>query len=292
MKSSILKNTNTLILLLPWLITLIVFWLYPLGFAVFMSFTKYQTLTNSFQYIGFENYLNIFKDEIFWKALFNTSFFTLGTVPVTTLSSLILASILNSKVVKFKELFRASYFLPSVTSLVVISLIFTNLYTKDGYVNSLLIMLGLAPSDLGFLQNPSTSLLAIMFMDVWISIGYYVVLFLAGMQTIPQDLYDAAKLSGASPVQQFFRVTIPMLRPTLLFVIVINTIKSFQIFVEIFVMTKGGPLNSTMTLVYQVYINAFEKTDTMGYASALALLVFLFLIVFSLLQMKLLRWNR
>jgi len=257
-----------------------------------MSFTKYQTLTNSFQYIGFENYLNIFKDEIFWKALFNTSFFTLGTVPVTTLSSLILASILNSKVVKFKELFRASYFLPSVTSLVVISLIFTNLYTKDGYVNSLLIMLGLAPSDLGFLQNPSTSLLAIMFMDVWISIGYYVVLFLAGMQTIPQDLYDAAKLSGASPVQQFFRVTIPMLRPTLLFVIVINTIKSFQIFVEIFVMTKGGPLNSTMTLVYQVYINAFEKTDTMGYASALALLVFLFLIVFSLLQMKLLRWNR
>ncbi len=292
MKSNTLKNTNTLILLLPWLITLIVFWLYPLGFAVFMSFTKYQTLTNSFQYIGFENYFNIFKDEIFWKALFNTSFFTLGTVPVTTLSSLILASILNSKVVKFKELFRASYFLPSVTSLVVISLIFTNLYAKDGYVNSLFIMLGISPSDLGFLQNPSTSLLAIMFMDVWISIGYYVVLFLAGMQTIPQDLYDAAKLSGASPFQQFFRVTIPMLRPTLLFVIVINTIKSFQIFVEIFIMTKGGPLNSTMTLVYQVYINAFEKTDTMGYASALALLVFLFLIVFSLLQMKLLRWNR
>ncbi len=292
MKSSILKNTNTLILLLPWLITLIVFWLYPLGFAIFMSFTKYQTLTNSFQYIGFENYLNIFKDEIFWKALFNTSFFTLGTVPVTTLSALILASILNSKVVKFKELFRASYFLPSVTSLVVISLIFTNLYAKDGYVNSLLIILGIPPSDLGFLQNPTTSLLAIMFMDVWISIGYYVVLFLAGMQTIPQDLYDAAKLSGASPIQQFFRVTIPMLRPTLLFVIVINTIKSFQIFVEIFIMTKGGPLNSTMTLVYQVYTNAFEKTDTMGYASALALLVFLFLIVFSLLQMKLLRWNR
>jgi len=292
MKSNIFKNTNTLILLLPWLITLIVFWLYPLGFAVFMSFTKYQTLTNSFQYIGFENYISIFKDEIFWKALFNTTFFTLGTVPVTTLSALILASILNSKLVKYKEILRASYFLPSVTSLVVISLIFTNLYAKDGYVNTLFILLGFPPSDFGFLQNPSTALLAIMFMDVWISIGYYVVLFLAGMQTIPQDLYDAARLSGASPVQQFFRVTIQMLRPTLLFVIVINTIKSFQIFVEIFVMTKGGPLNSTMTLVYQVYINAFEKTDTMGYASALALLVFLLLIVFSLIQMKLLKWNR
>ncbi len=292
MKSNIFKNTNTLILLLPWLITLIVFWLYPLGFAVFMSFTKYQTLTNSFQYIGFENYISIFKDEIFWKALFNTTFFTLGTVPVTTLSALILASILNSKIVKYKEILRASYFLPSVTSLVVISLIFTNLYAKDGYVNTLFILLGFPPSDFGFLQNPSTALLAIMFMDVWISIGYYVVLFLAGMQTIPQDLYDAARLSGASPIQQFFRVTIQMLRPTLLFVIVINTIKSFQIFVEIFVMTKGGPLNSTMTLVYQVYINAFEKTDTMGYASALALLVFLLLIVFSLIQMKLLKWNR
>ena len=279
-------------MLLPWLITLTVFWIYPLGFAIFMSLTKYQTLTNSFQFIGFENYFNIFKDDIFWKALFNTSFFTFGTVPITTLSALILASILNSKFVKHKEIFRASYFLPSVSSLVVISLIFTNLYAKDGYVNALFAMLGLPQSELGFLQNPSSSLIAIMLMDIWISIGYYVVLFLAGLQTVPQDLYDAAKLNGASSYQQFVRITNQLIKPTLLFVIVINTIKSFQIFVEIYVMTKGGPLNSTMTLVYQVYVNAFEKTDGMGYASALALLIFLILIAFSLIQIKLLRWNK
>lgn len=292
MNNRIRKNTNTLILLLPWLITLTVFWIYPLGFAIFMSLTKYQTLTNSFQFIGFENYFNIFKDDIFWKALFNTSFFTFGTVPITTLSALILASILNSKFVKHKEIFRASYFLPSVSSLVVISLIFTNLYAKDGYVNALFAMLGLPQSELGFLQNPSSSLIAIMLMDIWISIGYYVVLFLAGLQTVPQDLYDAAKLNGASSYQQFVRITIHLIKPTLLFVVVINTIKSFQIFVEIYVMTKGGPLNSTMTLVYQVYVNAFEKTDGMGYASALALLIFLILIAFSLIQIKLLRWNK
>ena len=180
--------------------SLIVFWLYPLGFAVFMSFTKYQTLTNSFHFIGFENYISIFKDEIFWKALFNTTFFTLGTVPVTTLSSLILASILNSKIVKYKEIFRASYFLPSVTSLVVISLIFTNLYAKDGYVNTLFILLGFPPSDLGFLQNPSTALLAIMFMDVC---GIVIVV----PQECKQSRIMTSQTKRSCPVQQFFRVT-------------------------------------------------------------------------------------
>ena len=143
----------------------------------------------------------------------------------------------------------------------------------------------------GWLLEPGTALLSIMAMDVWISSGYYMVLFLAAMQTIPEDLYDAARLAGANAVQQFFRITLPMLRPTLLFVIVINTIKSFQIFIEIFVMTKGGPLHSTTTLVYLVFENAFERGDAMGYAAALAYIVFFILLIFSFLQMKLLGVN-
>jgi multiple sugar transport system permease protein len=291
MENRLKYNVNTLILLIPWIITFCLFWLYPLGYAAFLSMTQYSTLADSFRFIGFENYKNILNDAIFWKALANTAMFTFGTVPVTTGFALLLASIINSKYIKFKEFFRSSYFMPSVTSLVVISLIFTNLYSKDGYINNLLNLLNLPVSQRGFLLEPSTALLSVMAMDVWISTGYYMVLFLAGMQTISNDLYDSAKLAGATAWQQFWIITLPLLRPTLLFVIVINTIKSFQIFIEIFIMTKGGPLNSTTTLVYLVFVNAFEKFDMMGYASALAYIVFIILLIFSFLQIKILRYK-
>ena len=282
-------NIQTSTLLLPWLITFLVFWLYPLAYAAYLSFTEYHTLTGASNFIGFDNYSRIFQDDLFWQALLNTSIFTFGTVPFTTIFALILASILNSKLIKFKEFFRSSYFMPSVTSLVVIALIFTNLYSKDGYINNILQMLNLPFPERGWLLEPSTALLSIMAMDVWISVGYYMVLFLAGMQTIPQDLFDSAKLCGANAWQVFKRITLPVLRPTLLFVLVINTIKSFQIFVEIFVMTKGGPMNRTTTLVYLVFTNAFERVDMMGYASALAYIIFILLLIFSLVQMKLLK---
>lgn len=283
------SNTNTFILLLPWLICFGIFWLYPLFYAGYLSFTDYKSLTDEKFFVGLDNYIKMFGDRIFLKALTNTLIFTIGTVPLTCIGALILAAVINSKTVKFKEFFRASYFAPSVTSLVVVSLIFTNLYSKDGYINSLMSMLGTAGPDKGWLLEPSTSLLSIMAMDIWISIGYYMVLFLAGMQTIPSDLYDAAKLAGAGPWRRFKSITVPMLRSTLLFVIVINTIKSFQIFIEIYVMTKGGPLDSTTTIVYLIFSNAFEKTDMMGYAAAMAYLLFFMLIILSLVQAKLLK---
>lgn len=184
---------------------------------------------------------------------------------------------------------RSSYFLPSVTSLVVIALIFTNLYARDGYVNALCAMMGLPHPENGWLLTEGTALPAIMAMDVWISTGYYMVLFMAGMESIPKDLYESAELNGATKWQQFWKITLPMLRPTLLFVIVINSIKSFQIFVEVYVMTKGGPLGATSTLVYEVYHQAFEQSDMMGYASALAYVIFVILLVMSFLQMRLLK---
>ncbi len=280
---------NTFSLLLPWVITFLLFWLYPLIYSLYLSFTKYYTLTNEAEFIGFDNYTQLFSDPIFYKALSNTAFFTFGTVPFTVSISIFLAVILNSRIVRWKNFFRSAYFLPSVTSMVVIALIFTNLYTKDGYINMLFSMLGITHPENGWLLEPSTAMLSIMFMDVWISVGYYMVLFLAAMQTISEDLYESARLVGANAWQQFFRITLPLLKPTLLFVLVINTIKSFQIFIEIFVMTKGGPLNSTTTLVYLVFSNAFEKSDSMGYASALAYVIFIILLIFSFIQMKLLK---
>ncbi|MCX6153602.1 MAG: sugar ABC transporter permease [Candidatus Kapabacteria bacterium] len=283
------QNKQTIILILPWILTFLVFYLYPLIHALVLSFSKYSTLTNEIKFIGVSNYKYAFTDKIFWKALSNTAFFTFGTVPLTTAISLALAAVLNSKFIQYKNFFRAVYFLPSATSLVVISLIFINLFSKTGYLNFLALIVGLPVSQHGWLLEPNTSMISIMAMDVWMAVGYYMVLFLSGMQSIPNDLYDSARLSGASPLQQLFRITLPLLKPTLLLVLLINTIKSFQVFIEIFVMTKGGPLNSTNTLVYMIYENAFEKADMMGYASALAFILFVILMIFSILQIKFLR---
>jgi len=276
-------------LLAPWIVTLTVFWIYPLIHALVLSFSQYQTLTNEISFIGFDNYSRALADEGFWRALQNTFVFTIGTVPVTTIFALLLASAIRKRTPALAAFFRASYFLPSVTSLVVLALVFTNLYARDGYVNALCTIMGLPHPTEGWLLHPHTALGAIMAMDVWISTGYYMVLFIAGMEAIPKDLYEAAELAGATRWQQFWRITLPMLRSTLLFVIVINSIKSFQIFVEIYVMTKGGPLGSTSTLVYEVYKQAFEQSDMMGYASAVAYIIFVILLAVSFIQMRLLR---
>ncbi len=288
MKKNIL---NSYILLLPWILLLLIFWLYPIVFTGAMSFFKYNTLSGESHFIGLENYKNMFKDEIFWTALRNTFFFTIGTVPATTTLALILANLLNSKLVKHKSFFRSSFFLPAITSLVVISLIFTNLYAQDGYVNFILSSLGLPYPERGWLFDTNTSLPAIMLMDIWSSCGYYMIIILAAMQAVPQSLYDTAKLAGASPIYTLKKITIPMIKPTLVFVLIINIIKSFQVFIEIYIMTKGGPLSSTTTLVYTIFTNAFEKNNSMGYAAAIAYFLFLLLLIISFLQLKIMRKN-
>jgi multiple sugar transport system permease protein len=228
-------------------------------------------------------------DPLFWKALKNTAIFAFVTVPITTALALFFANLLNNKLVKFKSFFQSVFFVPSITSLVVISIVFVNLYSSDGYINNLLKFLHLPYPKLGWLQNEYTALPAIMMMDIWMSTGYYMILFLAAMQSIPKEYYEVAELYSASAWQKFWKVTFPSIRPMFLFVIVLNSIKSFQIFVEIYIMTKGGPLNSTTTLVYLIYENAFVKIDQMGYASAIAFIVFFLLLGLSFLQLKLLR---
>lgn len=283
------ERFNIFLLLLPWLLTFAVFWVYPVIYSFILSLSEYKTLSNEITFIGLQNYIALFNDETFLKALSNTLIFVVGTVPITTILATILAVAIDRTNGKLKEFFKAAYFLPSVTSLVVIALIFKNLYSKDGYINMLLNMVGMQGQTEGWLQSVSTALPSIMAMDIWIATGYYMIIILAGLQTIPKDLYEAADLSDASPWQQFKSITVPMLRPTLLFIIVINTIKSFQIFIEIYVMTKGGPLNETVTMVYMVYRDAFEMADKMGYASAVAYILFFIIMIITLFQMKLLK---
>lgn len=281
-------NTVTATLIGPWIVTLLVFWIYPLLYALVLSMGRYETFTRTFTWVGIDNYIRAFSNPAFYNALINTTIFTLGTVPVTTTLALSLALAVRKQAPALAGFFRMSFFMPSVTSLVVISLIFTNLYARDGYIGALCAMMGIPYPQMGWLLEPTTALLAIMAMDVWISAGYYMILFLAGMEAIPRDLYESAELSGASGRQQLFRITLPLLRPTLLFIIIINTIKSFQVFVEVYVMTKGGPMGATTTLVYEVYRNAFEQTNSMGYASAVAYIIFAILLLVSLVQSRLL----
>ena len=272
--------------LTPWVIKLGVFWLYPLCYALYMSFTRYKALGNTSEFIGLDNYSSISIDPLFWKALTNTMLYAFGAVPLSTICALFLALLLHSKLAKFPSLYRAGLFLPSVTSIIVITLIFTNLYAKDGYINTLAGFIGLPQSEKCFLLETSTALISVLFMDVWLSTGYYMMLFLAGLQSIPKDLNESAILQGADTWNIFKRITFPLLKPTVLFVMVIATIKSLQIFVEMYTMTKGGPLNSTITVVYLIFSNAFEKTDSMGYGAALAYVLFGIIAVLSFIQMK------
>lgn len=274
---------------LPWVVTFLLFWTFPLVYSFLMGFTDYQLLESSYRWIGWSNYSNLLSDLSFLGALKNTFIFAFGTIPVTTVIALLLALLVN-KEFKGRGVFRAGYFVPSITSLVVVSLIFCNLYSRDGYLAMLGQMVGMDVPENGFLYDSGTALYSIMAMDVWMSVGYYMLIFLAGLKSIPDELYEAAEVSGASATRQFFSITLPLLKPVALFIIVINSIKSFQVFVEIFVMTKGK--FDTLTAVYFIYEKGMTTRFEFGYASAAAYLLFVIIGVFSLAQFFLFRQRK
>ena len=281
-----LRPSSSLVLSSPWLITFVVFWLFPLLYSLVMGFTDYQLLSSDFDWVGWGNYRELLRDNDFTSALKNTFVFVLGTIPITTVIALALALMVNRRF-KGRALFRAGFFLPSVTSMVVIALIFTNLYQRGGYIALLTRFAGFTPPEHGFLFDRATALYSIMAMDIWMSVGYFMLIFLAGLKAIPEELYEAAELAGAGRARRFWSITLPLLRPVALFIVVINTIKSFQVFVEIFVMTKGK--FDTATAVYFIYEQGLQTQFRFGYASAGAYLLFVIIAAFSILQMLLLR---
>lgn len=268
----------------PWIITLLVFWLFPLLYSFALSFYVTDVIRGTSQFVDIQNYARLFKDENFLAALKNTTIFVIGTIPFTTILALIAAVAINSNI-PLKDFFKTSLVIPSITSMVVMALIFSHLYAPGGYVGSLLRIIGISPPAHGLLLSEKTALPSIMAMDIIIAFGYYMLLYLAALQNIPRNLYEAAELDGAGALSKFRHVILPHLKPITLFILVINTIRSFQIFVEIFVMTKGGPLNSTLTAVYFVYDAGFVKFN-MGYASAAAYVLFILIAVFAAVQMK------
>lgn len=269
--------------LAPWLFFFAAFGIFPLLHALVLSFLSYNPLRPDLvQWAGLDNYARALTTPSFWRALRTTTIFVVGTLPVTLTLAYIVAALLAGAR-RGQGFFRAAIFFPATLSMVVISLVFKSLYAEEGLLNGWLVAAGLPR--VHWLQDPSLALPSIMAMDVWASVGYYAILILAARKTLPEEQLEAARLEGISRLRVERKIVLPHVRPVLLFVVLLNTIRSFQIFIEPFVLTRGGPLESTLTLVYYLYERAFYHFE-MGYASALAFLLLLFVGIVLVIQRR------
>lgn len=287
---------------------LFVFW--PITRIVWLSFHEWSVITPEKPFVGLDNYRKLFTQSDFQTALRNTMWLSFGVVPVQTFIALVLAVIANQKI-RGRGFFRTAFYFPSISSTVVISVIFLWLYQQNGLINFFLRKLGFPTPRPPWLANPkgviamilnsfgienvnpwlagpSVALLSIMMMIVWTSVGGTMVIFLAGLQGLPNDVYEAAALDGATPRQMFWQITLPMLRPIVFFVVTLGLIGTFQVFDQIFVMSQGGPAKTTLTLGYLVYQEGFTNFS-MGYASAIAMTLFAIILSIYFVQQRFLR---
>jgi multiple sugar transport system permease protein len=290
MRESLRRQMLTAYLFLfPALSTLFVFFFLPVVAALMLSLTDFDIYSlsdfNNARFVGLKNYIELFNDPLFWKSLKNTLYFVAVGGPLSVVTSLGAALLVNSRTVRFKGLFRSIYFLPVVTTLVAVSIVWRFLYhPRYGMLNYLLSFVGIGQID--WLGDPVWAMPAIILLAVWKNFGYNMIIFIAGLQNIPEYLYEAARLDGASGPQQFRMITVPMLAPTTFFVAIITMIGYFQLFAEPYVMTDGGPLQSTMSVVLMMYKTGF-KWWNMGYSAAVAFALFAIIAGATLIQMKL-----
>ena len=268
---------------LPGILGLLLFTLGPMIASLFLSLTRYEVLSPS-QWVGLDNYRRIFfEDELFWKAMYNTAYHTAFSVPLGMAFSLFCAMILNHRLLLYKKFFRTVYFLPSATAGVAVAFLWMSILEPSfGPLNAIIEFLGL-PGPL-WLQSEVWAKPGIILMSIW-AVGTTIVLYVAALQGIPQDLYDAAEVDGANGWRRFRTITLPMISPTLLFTFVMGIIYSFQVFLQAYVMTDGGPMNSTLYYVLYLYRQGFIWLH-MGYASALAWILFAVILAMTLLVFR------
>jgi multiple sugar transport system permease protein len=278
------RNWIAYLFLAPGLIHFAIFTLFAVGFAFYISFHEWNIIQSDKPFVGLENYIRLFEDARFHRAVANTLIFLVG-VPLNLASGLIVALLLNTRV-RGQGIFRTMYYLPVVTPLVVSSIIWKWVYQGDyGLLNYYLLKLGIIQEKIVWLADPDLALPALIIMGIWGGTGSTMVIYLAGLQSIPEEMYDAAKVDGANSLQRLMHITIPLLSPTTFFLFVTSVIGTFQIFTQVYIMTNGGPLNRTTTIGYYLYIQGFRQLE-MGYATAMAFALFAMIFVFTLLQMK------
>lgn len=267
--------------LLPNFLIYGLFILVPLLYSVFYSFTNFNLF--EWEFVGLRNYKFMFNDDHFIKALMNTAKYTVGSIFISMILGLFLAISLNSDIWG-KKIFRPLFFIPNTVSVIAASMAWLYIYNNNvGILNIFLSSIGLPKRN--WLLDIDLALNSIIVVGIWASMGYNMIVYLAGLQTIPGYLYEAARIDGASGIRQFFSITLPMLAPTTFFLFVMGTIRSFQVFGQVYAMTNGGPMNSTTTIVHQIYLNGFEGYK-MGYASAQAVFLLIATILITMLTFK------
>lgn len=266
------------------LLTLTVVW--PALQAFFLSFTRYETdLLSPPVWVGWANFAQLWRDGVFWKTLGNTFLYLVVVVPILAIAPLLLAILVNQPL-RGIQWFRAAYYSPVIISIVVAGIAWRWLYAPNGLFNQLVQGLHLRDTPIPWLTSPQLALFSVMAVTVWKGLGYYMVIYLAGLQGISGELYEAAALDGSDGWRQHWDITLPLMHPYILLVSILSAISATKVFEEVYVMTQGGPLNSSKTVVYYIYENAFQRLE-INYACTMGLVLFLFILSLSLLNLKL-----
>jgi len=276
------------LLVSPYIIYFLLFVAFPVVFSVVLTFNKWDIIS-PMKYTGLNNYIHLFHDSFFWKSIVNTLIFLSINIPLQIIIALFLAVILNQKI-KFRGFFRAAFFLPVIVSGVVVTILWQQLYGFDaGLFNRILTFVGLAK--VGWLIDPAVAMPSIAVMATWKNVGLYVILFLVGLQTVPSHYYEAADLDGATKWQKFWKITLPLINPTIFIVVILSTIGGFSLFIEPYIMTGGGPLNSTLSAVLYIYKQGFVYFH-MGYSATLGLFFALVIVSVVIIQKRFIERDR
>lgn len=285
MNNLFLTKFKPYLFLLPALIILGITVFYPAIQAFSLSFTRYEyDITQTPEWIGLENFERLWLDKTFWQTIKNTFLYLVGVVPPLVILPLLLAILVNRKI-KAINWFRMSFYTPVVISMVVAGIAWKALYWSNGLFNQFLKQIGFAEG-FPWLTSPNWAIWSVMVVTIWKGLGYYMVIYLAGLQGIPKELYEAAAIDGSDGITKHWDITIPLMKPYLLLVTVISALSATKVFEEVYIMTQGGPRNSSKTVVYYLYEKAFKELD-ISYACTIGLLLFLLILALSILNLRL-----
>ncbi len=282
------KNIVPYLFLIPAGIILTLFFFIPFLESFLLSFQNYRQDIYNPQWVGLNNYFELFNSPVFWKTLINTFIFLIGAVPILVVLPLIIAVAVNQKL-RGINLYRVLIYIPVIVSLVVAGIAWKWLYASSGLLNYLMSLIHI--SKIGWLTDPKIAIYSVIAVTVWKGLGYYMVIYLSALTTVPKELYEAADIDGASEFKKHLNVTVPCLMPAIALVSTISAISAMKIFVEIYIMTNGGPMNSTKTIVYYIYQRAFENLD-LGYASALGVVLLILIMALSIINIRFFENNK
>jgi len=278
------KNYIGWLFIIIGVIVISLFYFYPMVQALLLSFQSGKG--SNLEYVGFDNYIRLFQDPTFKTALFNTTLYLIIQVPIMIILALVFSVLLNDETLKFRGFFRTAIFLPCVTSLVAYSVIFKYLFAGDGIVNKFLLGISAIAEPINWLSDPFWAKVIIIIAITWRWTGYNMIFYLSSLQNVDKSMYEAAKIDGASTFQQFTKITVPMLKPIILFTSIMSTIGTLQLFDEVMNITKGGPGIATLSISQYIYNLSFEYTPNFGYASTVSYVIVVLIIILSIIQFR------